>query len=244
MKKYRDGDRGYDIIRPGERMPGEYVGPAEGGDFGWLRPSPWERFRNRGKGKSLKILNDNLGLATDYNRKTAEHIRSKHDIAHAQNEGQLLPLKFEQEQSQIQLGILRNHGAMADELERRERARQEHKLKMIQLKGGRKSAKARNKQEQRARRRGRQPIDHQPEPPTSGPAAFNRHYRTVQEANMNRWEGERRIQEIYGRAAAAKRQLTPEELEEVDAIDDAARAAADEVRRTGASDLPPEGDRR
>lgn len=247
MRKYRDGDDGYDIIGPGERLPGEYTGPAERGDFGWVKPTWLERFRGKRKGDTLAILNENLGLATNYNNQAAAYIRSQQAIVHARNQERLLPLKIEEEQSAAQLRIVRNHGAISDELERRERAQREHKRRMTELKGAAKAAKSRNKQARRARRRARdaerrRDYDQSPPPPSSRPngggaAAFHRHYRTMEEVKANLSEGERRLHEIYGRAAAQRRNLTDDELMEVDAITDAMRAAKDEVIRTGASDL-------
>jgi hypothetical protein len=156
----------------------------------------------------------------------------------------LLPLKFEHEQSALQLSIVQTHGAMRDELERRERARLEHKRQITELKGANKAAKSRNKQAKRARRRARDAERHRgydqsppPRPNGGGAAAFHRHYRTMEEVRANLSEGERRLQEIYGRAAARRRNLTDDEMMEVDAIKDAMRAAKDEVIRTGASDL-------
>lgn len=257
MKTYRDGDAGYTVMGPRESLPTrhngslprQYTGPAQGSDFDWVDPSIIQRFLGRGRRKALKILNDNLGLSVEYNHQAAAYELSQQAIIHAQNQAALLPLRLEEERSERRLRVLRTHGAMRDEVERRERAEVEHERRMTELKGERKSAKSRNKQAKRARRRARQaerqpPRDDRPPPASYGPDAFHRHYRTAEEVRDNLSEGERRIREIYARAAAERRQLTAEELEEVDAIADAARAAADEIRRTGASDLPPDRSRR
>ena len=236
MKKYRDGDDGYDIIRPGERMPTEYTGPAERGDFAWVRPTLPARWRGVRIGKTLKILNDNLGQEIQYNEQTAAFVRTKHAIVEAHDEERLLPLKFEQKQATLQLSIVKTLGAIKDEMERGERERLEHKRQMAEL-------KSRDKQAKRARRRARdaerrRSFDQPQRPPTGGgAAAFHRHYRTMEEVRANLSEGESRLQEIYGRAAARRRNLTDDEMMEVDAIQDAMRAAKDEVIRTGASDL-------
>lgn len=247
MKTYRDGDDEYTIIRPGDQVPGHYTGPAERGDFSWMNSTWLERFRGKQKGKSLQILNENLGLATNYNNQHAAYIRSQHAIVEANNDERLLPLKAEARQAELQLSIVRTHGAIHDDLERRERAQLEHKRRITELKGAAKAAKSRNKQQRRARRRARdaerrRDYDQSPPPPPprpngGGAAAFHRHYRTMEEVKTNLSEGERRLQEIYGRAAAQRRNLTDDEMMEVDAITDAMRAAKDEVIRTGASDL-------
>jgi hypothetical protein len=251
MKTYRDGDDRYELIRPGEHLPGQYTGPAEGGDFAWLRPTWLERFRGKRKGKSLETANKNLRSATDYNNNTAGYIRSKHGIIEAHNEGHLLPLKAEYQKANLQLSIVQTHGAIHDELERRDRAQLEHQRRMTELKGERKSAKSRNKQAKREQRRARQAerqrstYDRQPPPsPHNGAEAFRRHYEARQHAGDSLAEGKWRRHEIYARAEAEGRNLTEEDMLELDAIDDAARAGADEMRRTGASDLPPKEPRR
>jgi hypothetical protein len=69
------------------------------------------------------------------------------------------------------------------------------------------------------------------------PEAFRRHYQTSQEILRNRSEAQRKIDEIYLRAASDRRPLSDSEAEEVDAISDADSAAQAEVRRSAASDL-------
>ena len=69
------------------------------------------------------------------------------------------------------------------------------------------------------------------------PKAFAEHIKTAEEVRQTRSEAQRRIEEIYLRAAAERRPLTDTEVEQVDAIADAESAAQAEVRRGGASDL-------
>jgi hypothetical protein len=251
MKTYRDGDSRFEIMRPGELRPTAYQGPTEGRDYAWVRPGIIDRWMNRRRGKSLAVNYENLRLATNYNIQTAEYVKSEQAIVHARNQERLLPLKYEAEETDWQLKIIQTEATMSDELERRERAQQEHKRRMAELKGERKATKSRNKQARRARRRARDAerrrstYDQGPPPPTSGGAeAFQRHYQTHQHAAASLSEGRRRRREIYARAEAERRNLTEDEMLEVDAIDDAAEAGADEMRRTGASDLPPQGGRR
>jgi hypothetical protein len=242
---YRDGDPRFEIIRPEDTMPTAYRGPAEGNDFAWVKPTWLDRLRGRSMVKSLVVLNDGLRLATEYNQQAAVYEQSRQAIIHARNQEQLLPLKLEQERSEYELVLVRSQCAIQDELERRKRVHLEHKRAIIEQKGARQTAKARIKQNKRARRAAREADRRRPfaetPPPAQfvddGPEAFQRHFKTMQEAKRNLSEGERRIRAIYARAAAERRQLTEEELLEVDAIADAAQAAEDEVRRSGASDL-------
>jgi hypothetical protein len=74
-------------------------------------------------------------------------------------------------------------------------------------------------------------------PADNTPDAFRRHYAMGLEVHRNRGEADRRIEEIYMRAAAERRPLTDGEIEQVDQIADAASGAEDEVRRSSASDL-------
>ena len=55
------------------------------------------------------------------------------------------------------------------------------------------------------------------------------------EVRRNRSEADARISAIYTRAAAERRQLTAQELDEVAALTSAAAAAEDSVRRGRAS---------
>jgi hypothetical protein len=76
--------------------------------------------------------------------------------------------------------------------------------------------------------------------PASGsdaPEAFHRHYAANEEALRSRSEAQRRIDEIFLRAAAERRPLTDDEIQEVDAIADADRTSQAEIRRGAASDL-------
>jgi hypothetical protein len=85
--------------------------------------------------------------------------------------------------------------------------------------------------EERGRSRDAEPAgDEMPEP-------LRRHYATEQEVHANVTEAQRRAQAIRDRAAAQRRNLTNEEIEEIDALEDAAQAAADSIRRGAASDL-------
>src|SRR5439155_14014617 len=69
----------------------------------------------------------------------------------------------------------------------------------------------------------------------NGPEEFHRAYATEQRVRANLSEGETRIASIYQRAQAERRNLTPEEIEEIDAIADSASAAESDVRRRAAS---------
>ena len=69
------------------------------------------------------------------------------------------------------------------------------------------------------------------------PEPFRRHYEASREVLRNRSEAQRRIDEIYLRAALERRPLNDDEIADVDAIADADGAAQDEVRRSAASDL-------
>jgi len=246
---FKDGDPRFSLARPGERMPGEYTGPAQGGDFSWVRTSWFDRLRGRQVTRAVAELTEGLKEATGYNYQAAAYEHSKQVHALARREEELLPLKHEQRRANLELGIVETQCAISEVLEKRERAQAEHRRVMIEQKGQKQAAKARNKNHKRARREARQAarearyaMRDRPaaaRPADTGPEAFNRHYRTMEEAKRNTLEGERRIQAIYAAAAAQRRHLTDDEMLEVDAINDAAQAARDEVRRTGASDFRP-----
>jgi hypothetical protein len=236
------------LARPGERLPGEYTGPAQGSDFSWVKTGWLDRLRGRQAMRAVAELTDGLREATGYNHQSAAYEQSKQAVALARGQAEFLPLKLEQERTAFQLGIMQTQCAISDALEKRERAQAEHQRVMIDQKGRTKVAKARNKSAKRARREARQAAREaryamREQPPTRRPTdagpAFNRHFRTMQEAKRNLSEGERRIQAIYAAAAAERRHLTADEMLEVDAINDAAQAARDEVRRSGASDFRP-----
>lgn len=67
--------------------------------------------------------------------------------------------------------------------------------------------------------------------------AFNDYLRTEHEVRRNRSAASRRIEQIYLRAAAERRQLTREEWDEIAALDSASDAAEAHIRRGAAADF-------
>jgi hypothetical protein len=74
-------------------------------------------------------------------------------------------------------------------------------------------------------------------PTDNTPEEFRRNWRTERRVRANRSEAELRIDAIYTQARAERRNLTPEEIEEVDALADAGEAAEADVGRRAASAL-------
>jgi hypothetical protein len=69
------------------------------------------------------------------------------------------------------------------------------------------------------------------------PEAFRRHHAMAQEILRSRSAAQAKIDDIYLRAAAERRPLSDDEIEQVDALANADAGAEAEVRRGGASDL-------
>jgi hypothetical protein len=74
-------------------------------------------------------------------------------------------------------------------------------------------------------------------PADNTPEEFRRAWATEERVRVNRSEAEIRIDAIYARARAEVRDLTQDEIEEVDALVNTADAAEDTIRRGAASDL-------
>jgi hypothetical protein len=74
-------------------------------------------------------------------------------------------------------------------------------------------------------------------PPDATPEAFRRHHAMAKEILRTRSAAQAAIDDIYLRAAAERRPLTDDEIEQIDALANADTGAEADVRRGAASDL-------
>lgn len=240
MAAYKDGDSGFSILRPGEGVPAP-TGPAEGGDFGWVKTGPLDRWRGARVARSIEGLTRGLKTTTGYNVAATKYEESRQALALVRERGDLLPLQKAQDRERLETEIVQGRLAADAMVQEHQQAMalaaKDHEIELLNRKAEKLQAKARVKEAKRALKEAGKKKAPQAAAGSEGPAEFERHYQTAQKAKGNLSEGKRRVREIYAAAADERRQLTDEEMMEVDAINDAARAAADEVRRGAASDL-------
>lgn len=246
MPTYRDGDPKFSVLRPGDHnLP---VGAGRGGpvggfatadDFGWVRPSIVTRFQEWRRVGAVRRYTGGLETAARYNRAAADYVRARGELVYAAQQAALVPLKIERDRQQIEAEIVQGRVAFDAMLQSAQSAAEqsaaEHQIAMEQLEERRLRAKAKRKEAKRALKGARR--DPEPAPQGDGPEAFRRHWATEQEVRRNRSAAEARIAQIYERARAERRTLSPEEVEAVDALADSAEAAEADVRRRAAGGL-------
>jgi hypothetical protein len=238
--QYKDGDPGFSILRPGETVPAARGGPADGGDFGWIRTGILDRMRNRRLARALEEHTAGLKLTTEYTHQAARYEEARQALALARERASLLPLATERDRERLKHELVAAQLELEALLQERQRAVEiadaDHKIALIARKAEKLEAKARVKEAKRALKqagkkpKGQSAADDMPE-------EFRRHWQTEQDVHRNRSESDARIAAIYDRARAERRNLSAEEIEEVDALANAADGAESEVRRRAASDF-------
>jgi len=236
-----EDERRVTVFPPGSNLPAQQPSPADGDDFDWVQSGFLARRRGHALARTIDELAGGLEIAAKYNIAAKAYEESRQALAHARDQASLLPLKLEVQRERLNAEILQGQAHFNRVLQAHRQAAEvaaaDHEIDMLRREEERRRLKlciAKLKLE----KEGLRPASGPTAPAWGdGPEAFQRHFKTMQEAKRNVTEGQRRIETIYARAAAERRQLTDDELLEVDAIADAAQAAEDEVRRGGASDL-------
>ncbi len=237
-RKYQDGDPGFSLMRPGDFLPSEH-GPATGGDFSWVKGTWFERMRGRSIARSIAELKDGLELSTEYQQAAKAYEESRQALALAREQAAFSPMKLEQEKQRLQAQLLGIQGELEAIVYRRQLAQADHGIAMLEREEQRLAAKLRIKKQKLKRRelkaqRKKQVTPLDDAPTDDPPEAFRRFWSTEEEVRTNRSFADDRVGAIYRRAAAERRQLTDNELEEIDALTNAASGAESEIRRRAA----------
>jgi hypothetical protein len=240
-RKYQDGDAEFSLIRPGDSLPSEH-GPVTSRDFHWVKGSLLERLRGRSVARSIEELKGGLELAAQYQHAAKAYEESRQALALAREQAAFLPIKLEQERQRLTAQLLAVQGELEEIVRRRELAQADHEILLLEREEQRLAMKLRIKKmklkrrDMKAERQQRQPTAAD-RPTEDAPEAFGRYWATEQEVRRNRSAADERVEAIYRRAAAERRQLSDDELEEVDALTNAASGAEGEIRRRAAGDL-------
>jgi hypothetical protein len=204
-----------------------------------VQPGPVGRWRGRRFAKAVKEQAAGVVIATEYYTQAAAFERARQGLVLAHQEAALLPLKLETQRQQLQGQLLQGQVHLDAMLQERQQAAElaaaEHQIELLNRKSEKLEAKARIKNAKRAlkdagKKKREAPVDDTPE-------EFRRHWQTEQRVRENRSEAQRRVAEIYDTARRERRNLSPDEIEEMDALADAAEAAEADVRRRAASGL-------
>lgn len=221
------------IIPPGANLPS-----AEQG-FDWVDTSWRARRRGRALARTIEGHTGGLRISRTYTEAATAYERACQDLEYARQQRALLPLKVERDRQHLHADILQGQSALNRMLQEAEQAAEisaaDHQIAMIERKERKLAAKTRLK----ARKRDAKGMERAaPAPSTSNtPEEFTRAWATEERVRRNRSEADRLIDAIYDRARAERRNLTADEVEEIDALQDSAAAAESEVRRRSASGL-------
>lgn len=244
-----------DIVVTGRLLisPPTAIGDRPAGDFGWVDPS-WEtRHHNRKVAYALGELTKQLQTGTGYLQEATRYEHQRLALHETQQRGRLVHHKLDIELSELQkrqARAARDAEAAAEEYCNRQQqagrqedlAGQDHRIAILQRSIEIKRLEGILSEPTAAPKPKRKP---KPEPPAAEPApedrtpdALRRHLAEEDEVRDNRAEADRRVNAICDRAAAEGRDITEDERDEIDAVQEALARAETEIRQGGASDLP------
>ena len=238
MGTHRPGDPTYELLPPGSDVHSKPATAlsvsALALDFAGISTSFSSRWHGRRLARRIEELTEGQRISAEYAVSATANEQAKQGLELAQRQAALIPLKIERERQQLQGQLLEGQVVLSAILQRHqneaELAAADHELALLERRERKLTLKARIKAKKRELRG---PKDEQPADDGTTDA-FRRHYKTETRVRANRSEADVRIAAIYARAQAERRNLSDDEIEEVDALTDAAEAAEADVRRGAA----------
>ena len=198
------------------------------------------RWRARGRAVGLSIMQDVAERATRLNEAATELEKSNQALQLERGRSALVPVAVEREitkaKSDAEAAMDERLDEGARRFERRQRESATSELALLNAERDELQIQVEIKR-LKEELHGKPPEPAPTEPRDDAAEVFARHIRTEETVKRSRSAADKRIDAIYARAAAERRQLTDDEIEEVDALGDAAKAAESELRRSAASDL-------
>jgi hypothetical protein len=232
--------------------PQNAITDLSAGDLGWIDPSWATRQYNRQVAKALVEMTTQRRTATGLLHATTQYEQQRVALREVQERARVIPYKIDLEISEVQKRQerARHDAEMAaqekcrkqHEAERRqELAEQDHLIAMLKrkaeiarLEGILSEPTAAPKPKRKSKP---EAPAVEPAPEDQVPDVLRRHLAEQDEVKVNRAEAARRVTAIHERAAADGRDITDDEQDEIDAIQEALARAEAEIRQGGASDL-------
>lgn len=233
MSNFDDDDR-VTIYPPGAPLPTE--AGRQGREFTSVDTSWRVRRRGRALARTIQGLTGGLKITAEHTDAETALEKSRQELERVRGETALLPLQLERQRHELHRHLLTEQLRIEEMLAQHHRstelAQADHELALAARKEEKLAAKLRRKRLKLDLER----LSERHEPPAEDdtPPEFRRHWKTEQRARANRSEAEQRIMAIYERARVERRGLSADEIEEVDALADAAEAAEADVRRRAA----------